>query len=88
MRLYRLAVMCLAVTAVALATTGPGMAKPIFRKPPPPGVVEMIDVPYGPIIEMKDGSIMMANGDTYRISTDGGLTWGEEQALNCEGLGG
>jgi len=29
---------------------------------------------------------MMANGKSYRLSTDGGQTWGEEHSLNCAGL--
>lgn len=61
-------------------------ARPTFRKPPPEGVIEITGFPYGPIIELKDGSIMMAQSKSYRISTDGGETWSEDKPLNCEGL--
>jgi hypothetical protein len=74
------------VCAVVLAVAAEAVAKPPFRKPPPPGVLEIIGTPYGPIIEMQDGSIMMANGSSYRVSTDGGQTWNKDVPISCNGL--
>ena len=51
----------------------------VFRKPVPEGVVEIkgFNVPLGGIVELKDGSLILSQGGGFRISTDGGLTWGE-----------
>ncbi len=78
-------VRCLVWVLAVVLVVSSAEAKPVFRTPPE-GVVEVTGVPYGPILEREDGSIMMANGTGYRISTDGGVHWGEEQPLNCEGL--
>jgi len=77
----------MALMLVAGLLTSDGAAKPTFRKPPPEGVVEIVGAPSGPIIESKDGAILLAGGKTFRISTDGGQTWGEPKPINCEGLG-
>ena len=74
------------IVAVMLivAITSQGGADSIFRKPPPEGVVEIIGVGgSGGIVELTDGSLMFAEGRSYRISTDGGRTWGETQPLNA-----
>ena len=56
----------------------------VFRKAPPEGVVELTGLPTrGGIVERKDGSLMLAGGESYRLSTDGGCTWGDEQPLDC-----
>ena len=78
------------VALFALAGMDEGQAASIFRKAVSDGVVEMTGIGAdGGIVELKDGSLMLAQGGSYRISTDGGLTWGESQSLDCEiGAGG
>jgi len=59
--------------------------------PLPPGVVQNVNAisNRGGIVELNNGSLMLAEGKSYRISTDGGRTWGDEQPLNCAiGVGG
>ena len=52
-------------------------SRPAFR-PVPPGVVEMTGMSAGGgIVALKDGSLMFAQGTSYRSSQDGGRTWGE-----------
>ena len=63
------------VTPICTEHTDP--FRPVFRKPPPDGVVELIgqiDRSRG-IIELKDGSLMAAGRTAYRLSRDGGRTW-------------
>ena len=61
------------------ASPSPGVpqCRPTFRKPPPEGVIEVVgEVGRGwSLAELKDGSLM-AVADGYRISRDGGATWG------------
>ena len=79
----------LTATLVVFACGWAG-AKPVFRKPPPEGVVELVHVGgiNGTLVELQDGSLMLIEGDgRYRLSTDEGLTWGEPRPLNCPGLG-
>ena len=67
-----------------VASTSQGGADSIVRKPPPEGVVEIIGMGgSGGIVELTDGSLMFAEGRSYRISTDAGRTWGETQPLNA-----
>ena len=62
----------------------------ISRKPLPPGVFQSHAIhAQGGIVELKDGSLMLANGGSYRLSTDGGRTWGAGHSLGCAiGAGG
>ena len=56
----------------------------LFRKPVPEAVTEITGLPArGGIVERKDGSLMLAYQESYRLSTDGGRTWGDEQPLDC-----
>ncbi len=90
----------LAVCAVVmLATNSSGEWRPDFR-PVPEGVVELTDLPVdGSIVEREDGALMLMYGGGVwesgqeapecRVSTDGGQTWGEPVALDCQmGAGG
>ncbi len=77
------------VAVLVVGSSGPGVAKPVWRKPPPEGVVELVGVAGSgsSLVELNDGSIMLVKGGSYRISTDGGLTWGDSQSLG-EGVSG
>ena len=79
-----------------MTKTGWKDGHPIFR-PLPKGVVEVLgqDINVdGSIIELADGSLMLAQGGGIfetaydkpicRISKDGGKTWGDAQQLNCD----
>ncbi|MBM3471751.1 MAG: exo-alpha-sialidase [Armatimonadetes bacterium] len=57
-------------------------AKPVSRKPPPAGVVELTGVGFQSLVELADGSLLAANG---QVSTDDGSTWGAARPL-AEGL--
>lgn len=64
--------------------------RPTLRMPIPKGVVEVTGISSGEasaLVERKDGSFMLFGGTTYRVSTDGGATWGEKQTPNLEGTG-
>ena len=68
--------------------------------PPPEGVIEHTSAEYEPItdggiVELADGTLMLAHGDginesvgrtTCRISKDGGATWSKAKAFRC-GMG-
>ena len=77
----------LMVLVAGVSVTGGTTAsetRPEFR-PLLDGVVELTGISVnGGIVELKDGSLMLAQGSSYCISTDGGKTWGEPQTLNCE----
>ena len=72
----------------------------VFRKPVPPGVTEITDTyADGAIVELRDGSWMLAQGVGIRdggptkacgrLSTDGGKRWSHPQPLGTEiGVGG
>ena len=50
----------------------------VFRKPVPNRVVEIKDISTGGgIVKLKDRLLMLAHGQSYWPSTNGGLTWGE-----------
>ncbi len=86
----RMVLSALVLAAVFMVGSGgPGVAKPVWRKPPPEGVVELVGVAGSgsALVELKDGSVMLVQGGSYRISTDGGLTWGDSQPLG-EGVSG
>jgi len=86
----RMVLSALVLAAVfVVGSSGPGVAKPVWRKPPPEGVVELVGVAgsKGTLVELQDGSVMLVQGGSYRISTDGGLTWGDSQSLG-EGVSG
>ena len=91
MVLRELLMMLVLGSVVMLVTGGEAEAqRPTFRKPAPDGVIEVIGVAgdeVSDLVELKDGSLMLVNGTKYRISTDGGQSWGQAQPLNCEGLG-
>ena len=56
---------------------------PTFRKPPPPGVTEVIGyVGRGwSLAELKDGSLLAVGGSIYRKSMDDGVTWTDSKSL-------
>jgi len=63
--------------------------RPIFRKPPPDGVVELVGkIGRGwSLVELKDGSLM-AVAEGYLVSSDDGVTWSEVKSFAapiCEG---
>ena len=67
--------------SIADATSAPqgnNAEKPRYRKPPPPGVVELVGVLGigNSLVELKDGSLLSNDG---RISRDGGKTWSPPQ---------
>ena len=74
--------------------------KNISRKPIPKGVVEIKGITAdGGIVELKDGSLFLAQGGgindsakvpgNCRISKDGGETWSDPRPLSAEiGIGG
>ena len=74
------------LTSSAIAVSlgvGAAVAKPVFRKPPPEGVVEIIGVAGSgsSLAELKDGTLIAAKGGGYRLSKDGGRTWGGPQSF-------
>ncbi len=60
-------------------------ASSISQQPLPRGILQTVGVisNRGGIVELEDGALMLAEGDSYQISTDTARTWGEEQPLNC-----
>lgn len=57
---------------------------PVLRKPPPAGVIELVDAGFSSVLELKDGCILANNG---MISRDGGATWSETSSPE-EGVAG
>ena len=58
--------------------------KDISRKPIPEGVLQIKGISAGGgIVELRDGSWLLAQSECRRVSTDGGRSWGEAQPLNC-----
>ena len=56
----------------------------VFRKPSPPHVPELTGITAdGGIVALADGALLLAQGQSCRRSTDGGLTWGEAEPLHC-----
>ena len=56
--------------------------RPVFRKPPPEGVVEVPGIGREwSIAGLEDGSLLAARQRRYRLSRDGGETWAEERDL-------
>jgi hypothetical protein len=61
------------------------LAKTVSRKPIPEGVTEIIDIAEnGGVVELQDGSWMLAQGRTCRTSVDQGRTWSEAQPSQCD----
>jgi len=70
------------VSAVLFFTAEQVRATPVSRKPLPDGVLEIQGIPQvGGIVGLNDGSLMLAQEDSFRISTDGGASWGDHQPL-------
>ncbi len=85
MQLYELLLVSVLVAISVLASIEQSQADGVFRKPVPEGVAEITGISAGGgIVGLEDGSLILAQGGKYRISTDGGLTWGEPQTLNEE----
>ncbi len=54
--------------------------RPTFRKPPPKGVVEVVGIGREwSIAQLTDGALLAARKRHYRLSRDGGESWGEER---------
>lgn len=73
--------------SLALATILPGSAvaqRPVFRKPPPAGVVELTGLGISSVVELKDGRLLSDRGS---ISTDGGRTWSKPGTMTMGGQG-
>ncbi len=79
----------IAVSWLLVAMVSARAERPAIGKPPPEGVVELVGVGgiSHSLVELQDGSLMVIGGSSYRLSTDGGLTWGESQSLG-EGISG
>jgi hypothetical protein len=87
------------LASLLVSANGWSQTHPPFR-PVPPGVVELIGFGSdGGIVELKDGTLMLAQGGGIneqsankpqaRFSKDGGKTWTKPQDLNSEiGVGG
>lgn len=69
--------------SVPMAMAPAAGQRPPLRKPPPEGVVELVGVggSGSSLVELKDGSLMLLLKSSYRISTDGGLSWGKAKSL-------
>ena len=52
--------------------------KPVWRKPPPEGVVEIVGTDVSSLVELPDGSLLAQNGS---VSSDGGRTWSEPRSF-------
>lgn len=80
----------LITAGVAVATQAEDQGIDISRKPLPQGVFQSYGIDAnGGIVELSDGSLMLANGGSYRLSTDGGRTWDDGHPIKCEiGAGG
>ena len=56
--------------------------RPVFRKPPPEGVVEVPGIGREwSIAQLEDGSLLAARHRQCRLSRDGGESWSEERDL-------
>ena len=56
----------------------------VFGKDVPPGVVETIGIgARGGIVELKNGALLLAQGEACRRSGDGGSTWGAPRPHSC-----
>ena len=56
--------------------------RPLFRKPPPEGVVEVLGIGREwSIAGLDDGSLLAARHRQCRFSRDGGESWSEERDL-------
>ena len=59
-------------------------ADPVSRKPLPEGVLEIPGIAQvGGIVGLANGSLMLAQEDSYRISTNGGASWSDPQPLQA-----
>ncbi len=65
-------------------------SRPIFRKPPPEGVMEFTNITSAEgsaLVEDEDGTIRLYEGKQYRTSTDGGQSWSTPQPVNYPEIG-
>ena len=78
------------VCAGLLFATEHVWADPVLRKPLPDGVLEIPGItPSGGIVGLKNGSLMLAQEGSYRISNDDGASWSDPQPLQAPfGAGG
>ena len=60
------------------------VAGPVWRKPSPEGVVEVIGTGVRSLVELPNGCLLAENGS---VSTDGGKTWGEPRSFG-DGMSG
>ena len=59
-------------------------ADPVSRKPLPDGVLEIPGITQvGGIVGLKNGSLMLAQEASYRISHDDGASWSDPQPLQA-----
>ena len=81
----KLITMVLLVGITTATSAKQGRAQPVWRKPLPEGVIEVTRVAAtGSIVALKDGSLLLAQGRGYRLSKDGGKTWGKGGSLDLE----
>ena len=57
-------------------------AKPVWRKPPPEGVVEIVGTDVSSLVELTDGSLLAQNGS---VSSDGGKNVGRAALIRRRG---
>ena len=56
--------------------------RPVFRKPPPEGVAEVVGIGREwSIAQIEAGTLLAASKRRCRLSRDGGASWGDEQEL-------
>jgi len=71
-------------SAILLFTAEYVRADPVSRKPLPDGVLEIPDIDqFGGIVGLNNGSLMLAQEDSYRISDDDGASWSDPQPLRA-----
>ncbi|MFH0963179.1 MAG: sialidase family protein [Planctomycetota bacterium] len=78
-----LSMLPLVLAFILMALHSAAAEPPGIGKPPPEGVVELVGIGGidHSLAQLKDGSLMLVGGGSFRLSTDGGLTWGSNQSL-------
>ena len=66
------------MTQSADSLEGRNSGPPVWRKPPPEGVVEIAGTGVSSLVELTDGSLLAENGS---VSSDGGITWSDPRSF-------